>query len=107
LDGEVRGVAGAGAGDAAWVERVAVRTVPERAVSAEGDDVFAELVRSLQATVADDGAIEALGSELASLAEKLPAAVRAEWDPTSPAVVRDLVEDLRHRLPPRLVEERG
>ncbi|MCW3004909.1 MAG: metallophosphoesterase [Conexibacter sp.] len=106
LDWEVRSVAGEVAGDAAWVERVAVRTVPEREVSAEGDDVFAELVRSLQATVADDGAIDALGSELASLAEKLPAAVRADWDPTSPAVVRDLVEDLRHRLPPRLLEER-
>jgi exonuclease SbcD len=105
FDWEVRSVAGEVAGEAAWIERVAVRTQPERAVSAEADDVFAELMRSLQETVADEGAVAALGSELASLAEKLPVAVRADWDPTSGDVVRELVGELEHRLPARLLED--
>jgi exonuclease SbcD len=104
FDWEVRSLAGEVAGEAAWIEQVKLRTTPERSLSAGGDDVFAELVRSLQSTLADDDALAGLGAELASLAEKLPPALRAEWDPTSPEVVRELVADLEHRLPARLLE---
>jgi exonuclease SbcD len=107
FDWEVRSVAGEVAGEAAWIEQVKLRTQPERAVSPEGDDVFAELVRSLRATAADDEAIDRLGGELSALAEKLPASVRAVWDPTSPGVVRELVADLEQRLPARLLDGGG
>ncbi|HEU4976875.1 MAG TPA: DNA repair exonuclease [Baekduia sp.] len=100
---EVRSRAADVGGDGVWVEQVKLRTAPERSVSADGDDVFAELVRALHVTAADDAAIAALGGELEPLVGKLPAALRAEWDPSSPDVVRELVGELADLLPARLL----
>jgi exonuclease SbcD len=107
LDWEIRNAAAEVAGDGAWIEQVKLRTTAERTLTGEGDDVYAELVASLRATAADDGALAALGEELAAFAEKLPPALRAEWDPTSPAVVGELVAALEHSLPARLLESEG
>jgi DNA repair protein SbcD/Mre11 len=104
---DVRVAATEVAGDGVWVEQVKLRTRPERTLSADGDDVYAELVASLRATAADDGALLALGEELAAFAEKLPPALRAEWDPTSPEVLGELVAELEHSLPARLLESDG
>jgi len=93
----------AAAGDGVWVEQVRVRPAPTRR-AVEGDDVLAELERALASAAGDPDALEGLADELAPLAAKLPAELRASWDPTDPAVVAELLGDVGRTLPVRLLE---
>jgi DNA repair exonuclease SbcCD nuclease subunit len=105
---DVRGTAGEVAGEAAWVEKVQVRTRPVgQAVgdgaldAAEADDVVAELSRAVAVAGGDDG-LSALAGELAPLAGKLPATLG--WDPTAPETLRELLGDVERELPALLLD---
>jgi DNA repair exonuclease SbcCD nuclease subunit len=103
FDAQVRELAGEVALDQAWVERVVVRTRPLREPPEEADDALAELRRALDNARADDGALGTLGAELEELVGKLPPEVRDEWDPTDPAVLRELLDDVARTLPAALL----
>jgi len=104
---DVRSAAAEVAGERAWVEKVVVRTVPERvsAVDLESDDVFAELTRAVRDAAGDDAALSSLASELAPLAAKLP--VGLGWDPLAPETVRGLLADVERELPALLLDGGG
>ncbi len=100
---ELRGAAG----DGVWIEQVQVRTTRPavgRAGDGEGDDVLAELERALASAAGDADALDELAAELAPVAAKLPAELRAVWDPTDPAVVAEMLGDVGRTLPVRLLE---
>src|SRR3954447_26273370 len=96
---DVRGAAAEVAGEGAWIEKVQVRTAAVGAGDRGevGDDVFAELDRAVRGADVDE-----LGAELAGLAGKLRGAV--DWDPTSPEVVGELLDDVARELPALLLD---
>jgi len=103
---DVRSAAGEVAGERAWVEKVVVRTTPERAsTDLESDDVFAELSRAVRAAAGDEDALATLAGELAPLAAKLP--VGLGWDPLAPETVRALLADVERELPALLLDGGG
>ncbi len=89
----------------AWVERVVIRTSSPSAISADGDDAYAELVRGIRAGAGSDALLDDLAAELRPLAAKLPGALLADFDPTDPDTIRDLLTEVERTLPARLLEE--
>lgn len=87
----------ASAGDGVWIEKVQVRTTPVAAPAADADDALA----SVAAAVAEAD-VAALGAELSGLASRLP--VTLDWDPSSDASVRALLEDVERELPALLLD---
>jgi exonuclease SbcD len=104
---DVRSAAGEVAGERAWVEKVVVRTTPERAGTSEleSDDVLAELSRAVRNAAGDEEAVATLAQELAPLAAKLP--VDLGWDPLAPETVRSLLADVERELPALLLDGGG
>jgi hypothetical protein len=96
---DVRSAAAEVAGDAAWIEKVQVRTsaVGSAAALPESDDAFAELSRAVR-----DADAASLADELAPLAARLP--VGLGWDPTDAETVRGMLADIERELPALLVD---
>ncbi len=89
----------------AWVERVVIRTSPPTAVSPEGDDAYAEVVRAIRMASNSDALLDQLAGELGPLAAKLPGALLADFDPADPDTIRGLLAEVERTLPARLLEE--
>jgi exonuclease SbcD len=102
---DVRSAAGEVAGDAAWIEKVQVRTRAQGAAAAGADghdDAFSELSRAVREAGAD---VSSLAADLAPLGSRLP--VGLGWDPTDPDTVRALLEDVERELPALLLDGGG
>lgn len=104
LRAEMMAAAAEVGGDQVWVEKVKLETRPGRPPARGGSDAVGELLRELEELVSDPAALAEVGSELAPLAEALPSAIRDEWDPTSPEVVRQVLAELSASLPVALLE---
>jgi DNA repair exonuclease SbcCD nuclease subunit len=89
----------------AWVERAVIRTSPPSAISPDGDDAYAELVRGIRAAAGRDALLNDLAAELQPLGAKLPGALLADFDPTDADTIRDLLSEVERSLPARLLEE--
>jgi len=89
----------------AWVERVVISTSPPSAISPEGDDAYAEVVRAIRMASNSDALLEQLAGELSPLAAKLPGALLADFDPADPDTIRGLLAEVERTLPARLLEE--
>ena len=94
-----------GAGEQVWLQGAVIKTMPENAVAAAGSDAVGELMAELDDILASDGAVDDLGRLLAPLAAALPAAAREQLDLTDPALVRELLGEVRRTLPSALVQE--
>jgi DNA repair exonuclease SbcCD nuclease subunit len=90
-----------------WVERIVVRTSPISALSTEGDDAYAEVVRTIGAAASRDAALSGLAEELRPLAAKLPGALLSQFDPTDAQTIRELLDEVARTLPTRLLEDAG
>lgn len=102
---ELAGIAAELTGGNAWVERTLVRTTPPKVISSEGDNAYAELLRTVRAAGNTDAAQSRLAEELRPLRSKLPGALLADFDPSDRDLVRELVEDIERTLPARLLED--
>lgn len=89
----------------AWLERTVVRTSTPRAISADGDDAYAELLRTIRAAGNTETAMSRLADELHPLRRKLPGALLADFDPSDPELLWELLEDVERTLPTRLLED--
>jgi len=89
----------------AWVERVVLRTSPPSAISPEGDDAYAEVVRAIRVAANSTAVLDQLADELGPLAAKLPGALLADFDPTDPDTISGLLSEVERTLPVRLLEE--
>jgi DNA repair protein SbcD/Mre11 len=86
------------AGDGVWIEGIELSTRPVRELASSGEDAVGELIAELgEFSEADANAA------LAPLANVLPAAVLADFDPTDPKTVRSLIADITQSLPAALV----
>jgi DNA repair exonuclease SbcCD nuclease subunit len=90
----------------AWLERVVLDTAEPVDVSSDGDDAYAELIRSFEAVPTEEGWV-ALAQELKPLAAKLPRALLADFDPSDPATIAKVLADVARSLPVRLLEGTG
>ncbi len=93
-----------GAGDQVWLQGTAIDTVPESAVAGGGNDAVGELMSELEEILASDGAIEDFGRMLAPLAGTLTPAALEQFNPTDPAVIRDVLGEVRRTLPSALTQ---
>jgi exonuclease SbcD len=107
LHAEMMAAAADVGGDQVWVEKVKLETQPARPSAREGADAVGELLRELDEIASDPEALADVGRELAPLAGVLPSAMRDEWDPTSPDVVRQVLAELSASLPVALLEGEG
>ncbi|MCA1680953.1 MAG: hypothetical protein LC777_19440 [Actinobacteria bacterium] len=89
----------------AWVERAVIRTSSPSAISPDGDDAYAELVRRIRAAAHNEALLDELADELRPLAAKLPGALLAEFELTDSDTIRDLLTEVERTLPTRLLEE--
>lgn len=89
----------------AWLERTVVRTSTPKAISPDGDDAYAELLRTIRASGNTEAAISRLADELRPLRGKLPGPLLAAFDPSDPELLRELLEDVERALPTRLLED--
>ena len=89
----------------AWVERAVIRTSLPSAISPDGDDAYAELVRRIRAAAHGEALLDELADELRPLAAKLPGALLADFEPTDSDTIRDLLTEVERTLPTRLLEE--
>jgi hypothetical protein len=87
------------AGEGVWIEGVELSTNSVRELASCGEDAVGELIAEL-AEFSDADAIDAL----ASLANVLPAAVRAEFDPADAQTVRALIAEVAQSLPATLLQ---
>jgi len=103
------GIGGAGI----WLQKVSIKTKPS--VSAdevlEHDDALSGLLRSIRDMELDDSALDKLADEVSALRQKLPAELLSgddPYDPTSPQVLKDTLEDIKELLVNRLLStEKG
>lgn len=96
-------------GERAWIEKVIVKTTPENQTAADPGPLR-ELRSLVDALLADEAALSALGDELASLFQKLPADYRqgdTRLQPDDPVQMRDLVSQAHALLVHRLKKEPG
>jgi predicted phosphodiesterase len=87
------------AGEGVWIEGVELSTSPVRELASGGEDAVGELIAEL-GEFSDADAIETL----APLANVLPAAVLAEFDPTDAQTVRALITEVAQSLPATLLQ---
>ena len=87
------------AGEGVWIEGVELSTKPTRELAGGGADAVGELIAEL-GEFSDDDAIDAL----APLANVLPAAVRAEFDPADAQTVHALIAEVAQSLPATLLQ---
>jgi exonuclease SbcD len=87
-----------------WIERVALKTLPPRALALGGDDAVGELIRELEELSGDETALQELAEALRPLADALPSAVAEEFNPMDPQTVRELISDVARSLPAKLLE---
>lgn len=92
------------AGGQVWVESVKVATSPPRPVAGSGDDAVGELIQELVELTEEEAHVDALAPLLEPLARMLPAAVLAEFDPSWPETVRELMCEVSRTLPVALLE---
>jgi DNA repair exonuclease SbcCD nuclease subunit len=92
----------AAAGDGVWIEKVQARTTPvvTPAAAVDADDALASLASAFA-----EADVASLADELAPLASRLP--VTLAWDPSSDAVVRELLEEVERELPALLLDGGG
>jgi DNA repair exonuclease SbcCD nuclease subunit len=86
-------------GEAVWIEGVELSTTPVRELASGGEDAIGELIAELD-EFSDADAIDAL----APLANVLPAAVLAEFDPVDAQTVRTLITEVAQSLPAMLLQ---
>ena len=104
---EVRGLALSAGGAGIWIEKVEFVTHAELDWDAlrVQDDALGALVRSLDATIADDAELLALSEELSELRRKLPIEIARGTDGLKlddPAVLREIMGSVKSSLLPRL-----
>jgi exonuclease SbcD len=95
------------AGDQVWLQGTVVDTRSVGAGASAGDDAVGELIAELEEILASDGAIENLSGTLAPLAGVMTVAALEQFNPTDPAVVRELLGEIRRTLPAALTGEAG
>ncbi len=110
VSNECRSLAGAVGAGILWVEKVVFDTRKgESEEAALGrDDAFGGLLRSIRDLEVDAEGLARLGEEFADLAAKLPLELRMgeeALDPSSPACVRESLEDVKAVLLERLLGE--
>jgi DNA repair protein SbcD/Mre11 len=91
-----------------WLEKVRLRTTPafDRDAAMKRDDAVGELLRAVQGVQEDEAQLEALASDLADLARKLPAEAREGEDGVrvhDPAYLREAMGDVERLLLSRLL----
>jgi Calcineurin-like phosphoesterase len=91
------------AGGQVWVESVVVTTNPPHPLATSGEDAVGELVQEL-AELAEGAADAELSALLGPLARVLPPSVLAEFDPSAPETVHELMLDVTRSLPVALLE---
>jgi DNA repair protein SbcD/Mre11 len=85
-----------------WVEQVKLETQAPRDLAA-GDDAIGELVQELAELMVGDGSAAELAAPLEPLTRVLPPAVLAEFNPSNPDTVRELMVDVSRSLPVALL----
>jgi hypothetical protein len=92
------------AGDQIWIERVQLSTSAPRAIAEGGDDAVGQLVCELTEVTADEQALAEVSGALRPLADALPPAVLAQFNPLDLVTVRELMADVERSLPVALME---
>jgi DNA repair exonuclease SbcCD nuclease subunit len=100
---EVIGAAADVASSQVWIEQVKLETQAPRDLAA-GDDAIGELVQELAELMDGDGSAAELAATLEPLTRVLPQAVLAEFNPSDPQTVRELMGDVSRSLPVALLE---
>lgn len=90
-----------GAGPQVWLQATTIETAPQSGISA-GDDAVGELVAEVEEIMASETGVIELGKVLRPLADALPVSVLQEFNPSDPAVLRGLMEQVRTSLPAAL-----
>ena len=105
---EYRALATGLGGAGIWLEKVSIKTRPS--VSADEiltrDDALAGLLRTIRDMELDESALGQLADEISALRQKLPAELLGgddPYDPTSPDVLKDALEDIKELLVHRLL----
>ena len=99
---EVIGAAADVASSQVWIEQVKLETQAPRDLVA-GDDAIGELVQELAELMNGEASAE-LAATLEPLTRVLPPAVLAEFNPSDPETVRELMADVSRSLPVALLE---
>ncbi|HHX81735.1 MAG TPA: DNA repair exonuclease, partial [Pseudomonadaceae bacterium] len=91
-----------------WLEKVAIKTRPLMSASEalERDDALSGLLRAITSMEPDDEALEVLAGELSALRQKLPVELLGgehPFDPATPEVLKDALEDIKALLLTRLL----
>ena len=107
---EVREAVMDSSGGRAWVEKVALRTVPaiDLGMLSQRDDPIGDIVKHVNELCGDEEKLVQLAGELETLQDKLPRDLLDgpdAFDPGSPEVLRSLLERARDLLLARLLEE--
>jgi exonuclease SbcD len=87
-----------------WIENVRLATTSPREVAHGGDDAVGELIHELNELSVADGSTDEMAAALVPLANLLPAAVLAEFDPTDRETIRALMSDVSRSLPTTLLQ---
>jgi DNA repair exonuclease SbcCD nuclease subunit len=105
---EYRALATGLAGAGVWLEKVSIKT--SALASYEGDlerdDALSSLLRSIRDLELDNESADALADELSALRHKLPAELlggEEPFDPTSPEVLAESLEEIKGLLVHRLL----
>jgi DNA repair exonuclease SbcCD nuclease subunit len=92
------------AGHQVWIEGAKLDTSAPRELARGGDDAVGELVQEFEDLKGDQRAMAEMSEALAPLAKVLPPAVLADFDPTDPETVKELMADVARSLPVALLE---
>ena len=110
IDAELRAQAFAAAGDALWVEKVALKTQPQTDAPKVTSGPLAELLADVAALTSNAEAVGAITETLEPLARRLPGELQREGDPlelADGASVRGWLEEALPLLEDRLRGEAG
>lgn len=94
-----------GAGDQVWLQGSVIDTMPERAIAGGHDDAVGELLDELDEILGSDTAVLDLTRTLSAVADALPVAALEQFNPKDPAVVHELLTEVRRTLPSALTQE--
>jgi len=109
---EYRALATGLGGAGIWLEKVSLRTqsIVSNEFALNHDDALGGLLRSIHELELDSNALGALADELAALRQKLPAELLGgedPFDPTSPEMIGESLEEIKGLLLDRLLSTNG